>query len=141
MASDSLTPEDIFPNDVFDSAEGARSYFENLHGNDPPPPLPLMPAACHDCAVECGFYRPYTESLAACDADLQLRAAQRWFCHSNPRRACRGNADALGLTWDEGVARRHRPQPRAQGGQREVRRGDRRRPSPSPRLIGRKAAP
>lgn len=62
-------------------------------------PLELLPNPCKDCAVECGFYQDYSDALKLADEGEQLERSKRWFCHSATSRACRGNANNLGVNW------------------------------------------
>ena len=85
--------------------EEAEAYFNRQIQMDAgKPALPLMPRPCHDCAVTCGFYKPYTDGLALLPKGAQLQASKRWFCHNHCGRACRGNADQLGIDWTVGPA-------------------------------------
>lgn len=68
-------------------------YFEQKAKNGPE--LSPLGRPCHDCAVTCGFYRPYTELLAQQPKHIQEEASLRWHCHNNPNRACRGNINLL----------------------------------------------
>lgn len=62
------------------------------------PELPVLEIPCGDCAVECGFYLPFTKKLKReCTPERQLHVAKRWFCHNDKTKACRGNWNALGL--------------------------------------------
>lgn len=61
--------------------------------------LPLLGKPCHDCAVECGFYQDYSDSLKLLSDDIRLEVSKKWFCHNNRRRACKGNAEIQGLSW------------------------------------------
>ncbi len=62
-------------------------------------PLPLLRKPCGDCAMTCGFYGEYGEALAQESPEVQLGVSQQWFCHNHTGRACKGNAQALGLSW------------------------------------------
>lgn len=70
-----------------------ETYFLRIHeGKEPLRPLGK---ACHDCAVACGFYRPYSAELSKLPRPFQHYIAARWFCHNHPDRACKGNIDYL----------------------------------------------
>lgn len=58
-------------------------------------PLPMMPRACSDCAVQCGFYADFAQSLSEQPPEIQERCAASWFCHNNPRRSCFGALEYL----------------------------------------------
>lgn len=62
------------------------------------PDLPLMPVPCSDCAVTCGFYGEYAQTLKEEPDDVREAVTRKWFCHSNPGKACRGNADFQGVS-------------------------------------------
>lgn len=59
------------------------------------PPIKPLAKPCGDCAVECGFYSPVTDALALEPRKVQVEVSLRWYCHNNPRRACRGNWNRL----------------------------------------------
>lgn len=58
-------------------------------------PAEPLDRPCEDCAVTCGFYAPYTESLALETEEIQRKVSERWFCHLHHNRACRGNINLL----------------------------------------------
>jgi hypothetical protein len=63
------------------------------------PVLELLPKPCRDCAVTCGFYQDFSNDLRDESPEMQMAVAQKWHCHNHPNRACRGNADNLGINW------------------------------------------
>ena len=79
------TPEEYFRNMVAD----------NVHH----PELELLPRPCGDCAVTSGFYQENSDHLGRQPADVQLAVSKKWYCHNAANKACRGNANCLGLTW------------------------------------------
>lgn len=58
------------------------------------PDLKPLDKPCGDCAVVCGFYRPYADAVLAMPRADQIAVARKWDCH-NCRRACRGMIDKL----------------------------------------------
>jgi hypothetical protein len=81
------------PKDDGDKALSEDAYWQSMARLGGP--LPFMPKPCHDCAVVCQFYEELSASLAKQPSDIQREVSERWFCHNNPRRACRGNLDYL----------------------------------------------
>lgn len=80
--------------------EDDATYWANYYRKEASkaaPALKPLGKPCHDCAVVCGFYTPYTDILAQQPLDVQRRVAERWDCHNHHDRACRGNIDRLGL--------------------------------------------
>jgi hypothetical protein len=74
-----------------------REFFEASRERDQDlPALPVRPARCHDCAVTCGLYTELSDELAKLD-DIKDEVSQKWFCHTNPNMACRGNAENCGV--------------------------------------------
>ena len=63
------------------------------------PELPLLPRPCGGCAVTSGFYQENSDQLGQQPVDVQLEVSKKWFCHNAPDKACRGNANCLGLSW------------------------------------------
>ena len=53
---------------------------------------------CHDCAVTCGFYTEISHALKREPLEVQIAVSEKWFCHNDSSRACRGNSNYLGLT-------------------------------------------
>lgn len=79
--------------------EEIRQYFQKSNKRDEP--LVPLKKSCHDCAVDCGFYKEFSESLSKLTADEIKYYSERWFCHNNPSRACAGNIEylkSLGVT-------------------------------------------
>lgn len=77
-----------------------EEYFQQIIERDKNEPvLPLLSKPCGDCAVTCGFYGEITQALATQPQNVQLEVSQKWFCHNHNGRACRGNANELGITW------------------------------------------
>jgi hypothetical protein len=76
--------------DRSDSEGYTEEYF--VAHFDGSPPLPMRARKCHDCAVE-SLYRGISNDLARCPLEVIDVAVPRWFCHTTPRFACRGNAD------------------------------------------------
>lgn len=54
-----------------------------------------MPVPCHDCAITTGFYDPLVEELSKQPLDIQKKCAERWWCHNNGQRACKGVSEYL----------------------------------------------
>lgn len=54
------------------------------------PALPVMPSACRDCAIKCGYYRDNADDLAQQPANIQRDVRARWFCHKRRDHACAG---------------------------------------------------
>ena len=52
---------------------------------------------CHECPVVDGMYRGLSNDLAKCAPPVVLAVSQRWLCHNNMNRACRGNWNNCGL--------------------------------------------
>ena len=63
------------------------------------PELSLLPKPCADCAVVCRLYDGYSNALKSQTEEVQRAIAKKWFCHNTPSKACRGNADNLGIEW------------------------------------------
>lgn len=88
-----------------DGSDGFAKYWQwKLEQNKDCPALPLQDMPCKrtgktDCAVTCGFYTEYSESLSKEPVLTQLAISQRWFCHNDSRKACKGNADYLKISW------------------------------------------
>lgn len=61
--------------------------------------LPLRGSVCDDCAVTCGFYKVYSDALKMASNDEQIKISRQWFCHNNKSKACKGNAENLGIEW------------------------------------------
>jgi len=59
--------------------------------------LKPMDEPCSDCPVVFGMYQPFSEKLALLPKPDQLKASEKWFCHTDHRRACRGNWNFLEL--------------------------------------------
>ena len=55
------------------------------------PALELLDKPCDDCAVECGFYQPHSESLSKQPKHIVDAVSSRWFCHNDSSKSCRGN--------------------------------------------------
>ncbi len=55
------------------------------------PKLKPLKKSCHDCAVTCGLYAPYSEALNRLPKEEIEYHSQRWKCHNNTKRACAGN--------------------------------------------------
>lgn len=85
--------------------EYTQEYFDFFIKEDKDmPELPLMESPCSmdgssDCAVNCGFYQEISNDLKTLSLETQLTVSKKWFCHNNPSKACRGNADNLGISW------------------------------------------
>lgn len=72
------------------TVDDVRSHFEHHnHVND----LKPLGRPCHDCAVACGMYAPFSAALALLPAAERDVHSLRWFCHNNPNRACAGNIE------------------------------------------------
>jgi len=54
-------------------------------------PLEVRETPCEDCAVVLGMYAEFSEDLAKRDAPTRKFCSERWFCHNNVNKACRGN--------------------------------------------------
>lgn len=85
--------------DEFEGFDWAEYYSKHKEIKKSLPELPMRPCKCADCPVG-DMYRPFSEGLKTLPVDSQLEASKKWFCHTNPNMACRGNADYLGLTWE-----------------------------------------
>lgn len=73
-------------------SEGAdEAFFLEHHAGEPT--LPVRAHPCADCAVVEGMYLGISNDLARCSHEVIAFAVPRWFCHSTPSYACRGNAD------------------------------------------------
>jgi len=67
-------------------------YFENMINRDKDfPVLQPLEKPCHDCAVTCGFYLPLSEELKTKSKLIQKKVSEKWYCHNNSKKACRGN--------------------------------------------------
>lgn len=82
------------------------NYFQtHLEGKAEWPELPLLDKPCvdadgrPDCAVVCGLYTEISDALKLEDKDVQKAMSKTWFCHNHRGKACRGNANRLGLRW------------------------------------------
>jgi hypothetical protein len=68
------------------------SYFKKmvkLHAAKPA--LPVRARPCNECPVINGMYEEISEDLTHEPYDVRLHVSERWFCHTNPDRCCRGN--------------------------------------------------
>ncbi len=59
------------------------------------PELKPLGRPCHDCAVVCGMYAPFSDDLARQPPKIVAAYSARWFCHNHTDRACRGNIDRI----------------------------------------------
>lgn len=50
---------------------------------------------CHDCAIVTGFYAPYADILKLEPKEIQTKVLDRWFCHNNCKRSCKGAIEYL----------------------------------------------
>lgn len=50
---------------------------------------------CGDCAITNGFYLEYAKLLEKKPNEIQIAVSDRWFCHNNCNRACKGLKDYL----------------------------------------------
>lgn len=55
------------------------------------PPLKPLDRPCHDCAVMCEFYTPFSAILSLLPPEEIEARSLEWYCHNNPNRACAGN--------------------------------------------------
>ena len=76
----------------------ALNYFEAMREMDKGrPELPLCEEPCSDCAVTGGLYLGYAVALSKLPEDLREDVSRKWFCHNDPSKACRGNANICGV--------------------------------------------
>lgn len=70
-----------------------RSYFEKTLERDKDLPV-LKPrsAKCSDCPSKC-MYGEIVVALRQEPFEFRKRISEKWFCHTSPNRACRGNWD------------------------------------------------
>lgn len=61
--------------------------------------LPLCEHTCEDCPVVLGFFSEYSKGLKTQNNEVQQFISKRWNCHTFKKKACRGNAEYLGITW------------------------------------------
>lgn len=61
------------------------------------PELEYLEKPCHDCAVLCGFYKDLSDDLSNMNINIRERISRKWFCHNHPNKACRGNANNVGI--------------------------------------------
>lgn len=79
---------------AYDGDEFSTEYWlRHMELDNGRPVLEPMPKPCHDCAVLGGLYYDLAVSLQKQSDDIKKRCSETWFCHSDPRRACRGNWD------------------------------------------------
>ncbi len=50
---------------------------------------------CGDCAITTGYYVEHAESLSKQPQQIQDAVLDRWFCHNNCNRACKGVREFL----------------------------------------------
>lgn len=82
--------------DSFDYSRTWTEYFARFIELDANSPyLKPMPAPCPDCAVKCGLYSEISDALRDQPQNVQREISLKWFCHSNRRRACRGNIENI----------------------------------------------
>ena len=72
------------------------TYFRDMIVRDRLRPQ-LLPRSepCSDCAVVCGLYTEFSDALKLEPPDIQKAISDKWFCHNNSTRACRGNINNL----------------------------------------------
>lgn len=76
-----------------------KTYFKDrIEGDKDRPVLPYNEKPCHDCAVIDGFYAEISDALKKEPIEIQKQMAEKWFCHNDSSKACRGNSNYLGLT-------------------------------------------
>lgn len=68
-------------------------YFAEMAARGPA--LNPLGKPCHDCAVECNFYKEFSDALAQQPEHIIREASARWFCHNQRDRACRGNINNI----------------------------------------------
>lgn len=79
--------------------EKLTDYFKHRIEMDKDRPyLPFRRKPCADCAVMEGFYSEFSEALKLEQKAVQKEISSKWFCHTNPDEACRGNSNFLGIT-------------------------------------------
>lgn len=52
--------------------------------------LQTMKKPCHDCAMTCGFYKPYADELLTQPREIIEKCLKTWSCHNHGNRACKG---------------------------------------------------
>lgn len=69
----------------------ARAEYWEKHAEREP--LPSMKEPCHDCAMTCGFYKPYADELIEQPREIIEKVLKSWWCHNHGNRACKGAED------------------------------------------------
>lgn len=73
------------------------AYFENhIRHRLADPVLEPRPHKCGTCPIDC-MYAEIAEPLRKQPEPFRRRVSEKWFCHTNPDLACRGNWDFQGL--------------------------------------------
>jgi len=68
-----------------------HSYFEKHAEFDRNRPvLPVRSRQCATCPINC-MYREIADELRKESTDFRKMISEKWFCHTNPNKACRGN--------------------------------------------------
>lgn len=79
-----------------------KQYFlDRIKGDANMAVLPYRSKPCHDCAVTCGFYTEISHALKQEPIEVQRAMSEKWFCHNETNKACRGNANYLGQHHDQ----------------------------------------